>query len=299
MTVDFEIAVSEVGTESSLAIDELLKRRLGGRPVAEYAYGDPVAWSVIAESGWDLVGASEDDGGADIELRDLIAIAQVVGRWLPPLPIMNSIMTKRWSSAARDSEGPVTVAVRIAGGRIVVPFGGMPDVGILAGTDAARDAVAPAVGLTNDDYAPSLRLADGGDATVFTREAARELALVWAAEAVGCGERMLDVAVEYVKQRQQFGQPIGRFQAVKHHLANALISVEEAESAVLWGAADAPKLAPALDIAFSSSLNAVEIAIQAHGGLGFTWEFGLHVYLRHIVSLRLLAMGLAEIVDKD
>jgi alkylation response protein AidB-like acyl-CoA dehydrogenase len=299
MTVEFDVAVSEVGLESSLAIDELLKRRLGGRPVAEYAYGDPIAWDVIADSGWDLVGASEENGGADVELRDLIAIAQVVGRWLPPIPIMNTIMTKRWSSAARDADGPVTVAVRIAGGRVVVPFGATPGIDLLANTESGQDAVSASSALVADDYAPSLRAAEGGEPTGFTRESAREFALVWAAEAVGCGERMLDVAVEYVKQRQQFGQPIGRFQAVKHHLADALISVQEAESAVLWGAAEAPKLTPALDIAFSSSLRAVEIAVQAHGGLGFTWEFGLHVYLRHIVSLRLLAMGLAEIVDKD
>jgi alkylation response protein AidB-like acyl-CoA dehydrogenase len=108
---------------------------------------------------------------------------------------------------------------------------------------------------------------------------------------------MLDVAVAYVKERQQFGQPIGRFQAVKHHLADALISVQEAESAVIWGAADAPRLYAALEVAFDSALRTAEIAVQAHGGIGFTWELGLHVYLRQIVTLRQLAMPLAAVAD--
>ena len=74
---------------------------------------------------------------------------------------------------------------------------------------------------------------------------------------------------------------------------------QESESAVFWAASDAPKLRPALEIAFDSALRTAEIATQAHGGIGFTWDLGLHVYLRQIVTLRQLAMSLAAVVDED
>src|SRR5690606_15647483 len=122
-------------------------------------------------------------------------------------------------------------------------------------------------GLDDDDYAPSLRMAVGGSPTRLPAEAAREFAILWAAEAVGCAEKVLDLSVAYVKEREQFGQPIGRFQAVKHHLANALMAVQEAESAVLWAAADAPKLVPALELAFNSASRSIELGLQVHGGM--------------------------------
>jgi alkylation response protein AidB-like acyl-CoA dehydrogenase len=297
MSVDFHIAVGEIGAEASAGIDEWLTRAFSGRPVVDYAYGTPPAWEVVAEGGWDTVGVAEQDGGAGMELRDLIAFAKVVGRWLPPLPLLETIMAKRWSEAARKADGPVTIGVVSESGRILVPFGETPGILQLAGTGSGDLGVqAPAPGAA-DDFAPSLRLAEGGEASSLTPEEARELAVVWGAEAVGCAERMLDVAVDYVKERHQFGQPVGRFQAVKHHLANALISVQEAESAVIWGAADAPRLTAALEVAFDAALRTAEIAVQVHGGMGFTWELGLHVYLRQIVTLRQLALPLAALAD--
>lgn len=295
MSAGFDIVVSEVGTDASAGIGEWLARAFSGRPIVDYAYGTPPAWDVVAQGGWDTVGVAEEDGGAGMELRDLIAFAKVVGRWLPPLPLLESIMAKRWSEAARSADGPLTVGVVSESGRILVPFGETPGILLAAGSDDGG-LQAPAT-LGSDDFAPSLRLAEGERASSLTREEARELAVVWGAEAVGCAERMLDIAVDYVKQRQQFGQPVGRFQAVKHHLADALISMQEAESAVLWGAADAPSLVAALDVAFDSALRTAEIGVQAHGGMGFTWELGLHVYLRQIVTLRQLAMPLAAVAD--
>lgn len=296
MSAGFDIAVSEIGVEASAGIDEWLARAFGGRPIVEYAYGTPPAWDVVADGGWDVLGVAEEDGGAGMGLRDLIAFAKVVGRWLPPMPLLETIMATRWSEAARKAGGPVTIAVASESGRVLVPFGATSGISLLAGTGPDAGVRSPAP-LGADDFAPSLRLAESGEPTSWTPEAARELAVVWGAEAVGCAERMLDIAVAYVKERQQFGQPIGRFQAVKHHLADALISVQEAESAVIWGAADAPRLTAALEVAFDSALRTAEIGVQAHGGIGFTWELGLHVYLRQIVTLRQLALALAAVAD--
>jgi alkylation response protein AidB-like acyl-CoA dehydrogenase len=296
MTTEFDIAVSEPGIEASAGLDELLAKRFGGRPIVEYAYGEPTEWDELADGGWDLLAASEDDGGAGLPLRDLIAVAMVVGRWLPPLPILETAMVKRWSSAAREG-GPASVAITTESGRVLVPFGASPGIAVLR----ANGAVEAAGSVTADDYAPSLRMAEpaSGGASELTPEQARELAIVWGAEAAGCAERMLDIAIAYVKQREQFGQPVGKFQAVKHHLADALKFAQESESAVIWAAADAPKVGPALEVAFDSALRAAEIGVQAHGGMGFTWELGLHVYLRQIVSLRQLALAAAAIADRD
>lgn len=298
MTIDFDVALSELGVDAAAAIEDLFKRRFGGRQIVEYAYGDPAGWQELAEGGWDLVGVSEQDGGAGLGIRDLISVAMVVGRWVPPLPLLETMMAKRWSAAAREASGPVTVAVRTESGRILVPFGESADISVLISIDSAAGVLEAPSGVTTDDYAPSLRLVESGQATRFSPDAARELAIIWAAEAAGCAKRTLEIAVEYVKQREQFGQPVGRFQAVKHHLANALMASQESESAVFWAAADAPKLQPALEIAFDSALRTAEIATQAHGGMGFTWDLGLHVYLRQIVTLRQLALSLAAVADE-
>ncbi len=295
MSIAFEIAISELGSEASGGLDELLKRRYGSRQIVEYAYGDYAGWDEIAEGGWDLLGASEEQGGAGLGMRDLIAVAKTVGRWAPPLPIVETIMAKRWSQSARESDSAVTVAVTTKSGRILAPFGGTEGVRLLL--DSRSGGIGEATTICQDDYAPCLRVSEQSTATAFGPEQAGELAIIWAAESVGNAERMLDIAVDYVKQRQQFGQPVGKFQAVKHHLADALKCVQEAESAVIWAAADAPLITPALEVAFDSALRAAEIGVQAHGGMGFTWELGLHVYLRQIVTLRQLSLSLTARAD--
>jgi alkylation response protein AidB-like acyl-CoA dehydrogenase len=297
MSAVFDVVVTEMGADAADAIDDLLRRTANGRPIVEYGYGPELSWSLVGETGWDLIGVNEAEGGAGLELRDLIHIAKTIGRWAPPIPLTASIMAKRWSTSAVESGGPVTLAVRTGSGRIVVPFGGYPGMKVLRGRSFSAEVAAAPTSPVVDDYAPSLRMVEGVEATEFDVRWAKELAIVWASEAVGASERMLELAVDYVKQREQFGQPVGRFQAVKHHMADALIKVQEAESAVLWGAADAPRVSPALDVAFDSALRAAEICVQAHGGMGFTWELGLHVYLRHIVSLRQLSMSLGAIAD--
>jgi len=178
--------------------------------------------------------------------------------------------------------------VRTPSGRILAPFGATEGV-LLIGPDGDLTSAAR----TPDDYAPSLRLAEGGEPSGLGADAAREIAIVWAAEAVGCAERLLDIGVAYVSQRQQFGQPVGRFQAVKHHLANALIECQQAESAVLWAGAEPDRATAALEVAFTSALRTAELVVQVHGGIGFTWELGLHMYMRHIVALRQLSLALA------
>ena len=139
--------------------------------------------------------------------------------------------------------------------------------------------------------APSLLAASVPGTTRLSAEARRELAVIWAAEAAGRASQVLQEAIEFTKQRQQFGKPIGSFQAVKHHLANAHIAAELAQTAAIWASLDETSTTQAVTQSFAQSLKSVQLSIQTYGGLGFTWEMGLHFSLRHITTLRELAAG--------
>jgi alkylation response protein AidB-like acyl-CoA dehydrogenase len=109
-----------------------------------------------------------------------------------------------------------------------------------------------------------------------------------AAEAVGVASWALEAAVEYVRTREQFGKPIGTYQAVSHPLANTYAETELARSLAYWAAwcvaEDDPQAqtaaAAAKAYASEAAVAACERAIQAHGGIGFTWEHVLHRYYK-------------------
>jgi alkylation response protein AidB-like acyl-CoA dehydrogenase len=117
------------------------------------------------------------------------------------------------------------------------------------------------------------------------------LAVHRAFDALGAAARLLDMTVSYAGQREQFGAPIGSFQAVKHHCADMAVAVE-AGRATLWAAtlaldtasAAARSRAASAAAAYSKSAAAkvAGTALQVHGGIGFTWEHDLHLFLRRI-----------------
>ncbi len=113
-------------------------------------------------------------------------------------------------------------------------------------------------------------------------------AIALAAEQLGGAQRALDMAVGYAKIRQQFGRPIGSFQAIKHRCADLLLEVESLRSAVGYaaaavaeGSAEVPVLAPLVKAYASEVYSRVAAEnIQIHGGIGFTWEHDAHLYLK-------------------
>lgn len=152
------------------------------------------------------------------------------------------------------------------------------------------------------DHALAVRL---GDATV-TREAVERMldhtAIALAVDSVGGISRTLDMAVEYSKTREQFGRPIGSFQAIKHSCASVLVDLESARSASLyatWAASqlhpDVPRVA-SLAKAFCADayVNAAAENIQIHGGIGFTWEHSAHRYLKRAKSNQTLLGSSSE-----
>jgi alkylation response protein AidB-like acyl-CoA dehydrogenase len=136
------------------------------------------------------------------------------------------------------------------------------------------------------DATPAIALAEAGSG-------ARDAGLLiggalLASEQVGLAQRCLDMTVDYVKSRYQFGRPIGSFQAIKHRLADVWAAVTHARAVARYAAscvadhdADAP-VAVALAQAYCSpvAVRAAEECVQLHGGIGFTWEHPAHLYLK-------------------
>lgn len=127
---------------------------------------------------------------------------------------------------------------------------------------------------------------DGGQAGIAVMLDHSMVAL--AAESLGGAAKVLDMAVEYAKVREQFGRPIGSFQAIKHKCASMLVDLESSRSAVyyaLWavsaGDEEVPKVASlAKAFCVDAYLAACGESIQIHGGIGFTWEHPAHLYLK-------------------
>lgn len=148
------------------------------------------------------------------------------------------------------------------------------------------------------DGATARRIADPDEAADVCARSLRTATALLAVSQVGGAQRMLDVTVEHVRTRLQFGQPVGAFQAVKHRCANMLIEVEQARSAAyhaVWALEDGdddPELAVALakSVASDAYASVSRAAIQLHGGQGFTWEASPQLYLKRATA-DLLTLG--------
>jgi len=118
-------------------------------------------------------------------------------------------------------------------------------------------------------------------------------ALFAAAQGLGLAQRAIDLAVAYARDRNQFGKPIGSYQAVKHHLASAQVAIEFARPVVLAAAADVSardiyaraRISEAKLVALEAADNAARAAIQVHGAMGYSWEVDVHLFLKRALAL--------------
>ena len=145
-------------------------------------------------------------------------------------------------------------------------------------------------------------IGDASTAATALERTADLARIALAAESVGVAERALDMATDYAKLREQFGRPIGSFQAIKHRLATVLVEIEAARSAAwyaLWAATGRPDeisvVAPlTLATCTETAYLAASENVQVHGGIGYTWEHPAHLYLRRATTSRLLLGDPAE-----
>jgi len=282
----------EIGALGAESVRDMLLRATSGAPIATYAEGEPpLSWDALSSGGWDRIGIVEDGDGPS--LRDLAEIARAWGTGCVQLPLLPSILARRHSAAAAAHDGPVTLALPLTGSaNAYVPFGQYDGIRVATGLGAETDELVPVPAGTPDSLAITARGVETSLRSDLSGVVARETAVLLAAEATGGAERLLADSVAFAGERQQFGKPVGSFQAVKHHLADAALDAELAETAVIWAAQSADEAFRGALFAVDRCIDIAERAIQVHGGLGFTWEMGLHFPLRQMMLARELIVAL-------
>lgn len=220
----------------------------------------------------------------------------------------------RWDGSRLSGLIPVVAGAPVADVLFVLSRTDDADGEVLVAVDPGDDAVVitpqqpldltATVGSVAFNGAGGEVLAAGGDLRQGLRAAKRRTLLAVAADSVGIASRALAMSVEWAGQRQQFGRPIGSFQAVSHRCADVLVSVEGARSQVLAAAddLDSPEAGRLVDLAaaaaFDAAITAAEAAIQIHGGIGFTWEHPAHLLLRRAQANAVLVGRASTLRDR-
>ncbi len=277
---------------------ELLEKRstfAAVREAAESGTYDPALWTEMTELGWPGIAVSEDHGGAGLGMVELAILCEEAGYALAGAPLLATASAAAMIASAGSDEQQAEWLPKLAGGEAtgavagadgLAPDGDAADVVVVLGDDGASLTGPGEVVETVD---PTRRYARvdtaGGDPLPGDVAAGVDRALVAvSAELLGVAQRALDMTVAYVKDRKQFGVPVGSFQAVSHRCAQMLLAAESARSVVYfaaWAADAAPeRLGEAARLAKAAASDAGVTngadAIQAHGGIGFTWEADVH-----------------------
>ena len=179
---------------------------------------------------------------------------------------------------------------------LLVPADGVPQGLYLVDVSASGVAKAPVVSLDmtrqlcdlSFDDAPGTLIASGSAASQALEAALAAGAGVLAGELVGLAQRCLDMTVAYVRERHQFGRPVGSFQALKHRLADVWVAISQARAASRYAAACLASADPDVKVAVAmakaycseAAVHAAQECVQLHGGIGFTWEHPAHLYLK-------------------
>jgi hypothetical protein len=252
--------------------------------LAKESNDERATWDALVDMGVTTVLVPESDGGLGLDEMTLVPILEQTGYAALAFPVVETAM--------------VAAPLGLADAGAIVALGDGPLVawadraGVVLGCDGRevpRDLLSPLGAV--DPSRPVHRIgrpAPPPDADVTDRAA-----LGTAAQLVGLGQAMLDLTVGYVKERRQFGVPIGSFQAVKHHLANALKELSFARPAVYRAAYSVANAAPeaARDVSMAKAMASdaasfvARVALQCHGAIGYTVEYKLHLWLKRTWAL--------------
>jgi alkylation response protein AidB-like acyl-CoA dehydrogenase len=266
---------------------------------------DDKLWERGAELGWTLLAVPEDQGGAGMGLVELCLVAEEIGRAAAPGPWLDTALTALVGArggapadvVAGLSDGSLKAAIVTSSEPGLVQAAGSVDWLLVVSSDGVGLAAASEVEVRPRrtlDASRSFYAADLHDTfRTHTLEADPRwvldaAAVLVAADALGVGERLLAMTVDYAKVREQFGRPIGSFQVVKHKAADMLMALKGVRAATYYAAmaldAGLPDASMAASVAKAFASEQVPAlaghALQTHGGIGFTWEHDLHLYLR-------------------
>jgi alkylation response protein AidB-like acyl-CoA dehydrogenase len=274
----------------------------------------PFRWLKLAEMGVVGLLAPAGSGGLGLSEVDLVLPVEECGRAALPEPITDTAaVALPLLVAAGDARvdavaaGDCPVAVGLAGTGPYVAGATAARLLILAAGDELHavdpadadvtpvDSVDPTRRLATVTWKPApatrLDVATGAAGLAFDRGA-----LAAAAFLVGLADRMVELAADYAREREQFGQPIGSFQAVKHLLADALLRIDFARPAVYRAAWSVAQPTTPADLrgrdvsmakayASDAATRAARVALQVHGAIGYTWEHDLHMWMKRAWAL--------------
>jgi alkylation response protein AidB-like acyl-CoA dehydrogenase len=281
---------------------EMLAKRSPLSRVREHAEAgtrDDDLWKEICDLGWPGIAIDDEHGGQGLGMVELAILCEELGYACAAVPFLSNAIAglviaeggsdeqrSRWlpgiasgeerGAAALEQEAPAIVPDADGAAVIVLP-GGLVEAG------SARIEAVDLIDQTRTYARVS------GDGEVQASETGMHRPMVaLAAEMVGVAQRAMEMAVEYAKEREQFGRPIGAYQAVSHRCADMLWDVEEARSLTLyaaWAADAEPETLPyaahmAKARASDAAWSVASSALQVLGGIGFTWEHDLQFLLK-------------------
>ncbi len=274
------------------------------RELAESRSYDDAIWSEIRELGWPGIAIPEEYGGQGLGMVELVILCEELGYVCAPSPFLSNAIAglviaeggtdaqrARWlpgiasgealGASALDPNEPALVADAQGAAVLVVPVG--DGGGLLEAKDARIEP------LELIDATRSYARVSASQAEPIAVETGLYRGMVaTCGELVGLSQKALEMAVVYAKEREQFGRPIGSYQAVSHRCANMLYDVEEARSLTYYAAwcadAEPESLMLAAHMAKArasdTATSVTNAALQVFGGIGFTWEHDLHFLLK-------------------
>ncbi|HYM56286.1 MAG TPA: acyl-CoA dehydrogenase family protein [Solirubrobacteraceae bacterium] len=301
---------------------DLLAERARPERVREHAEAgsvDEALWRELCELGWAGIAIAEEHGGQGLGRIELSILCEELGRTVAPVPFLPSALAatliehagspeqqERWLPGLAAGEITGALGVAVEGAAELVAGAAEAAVIVLVEDDGTGRVLTPEQAEVSpvssiDPTRPTAHVSapeDAGEALAGDVPAGVDRALVAvSSELVGVCERALEMTVAYVKERKQFGVPVGAYQAVSHRCAQMLLETEKARSMAAFAAwsadADPSRLAEAAAMAKASASEAgrevTASAIQAHGGIGFTWEADVHwLYKRAQLDAALL-----------
>lgn len=306
--MDFDF--SDEQREIKSTAHEFLASRFKPEHVRELAGSDsPYSdedWKAISELGWPGIAIAEEHGGEGLGTVELVILQEELGYFCAPSPFIANALAGAAIEAAGsdDQKGKWLPGIASGEARGSAEMTCDPDpilgaakgasILVMANGNGAKLVEPEEAELERIDMIDSTRAyfrvkAEGGeDMPGDIAHAGSVGTIAMSAELVGIAQRALDMSVAYAKERQQFGRPIGAYQAVSHRLAEMLWAVEEARSltySAAWAADSDPELVPiaasmAKARASDAATSVTHDAIQTLGGIGFTWEHDVHFFLK-------------------
>lgn len=269
------------------------------RGLADQGGVDPARWQELVDMGVIGLVTPESANGIGLGWADAVLVFEQLGRHVLPGPILTSMLAAPWVPEVLDGSARVAIIERPGSGSAMVEYLDVVDtLLVLDEAGIHRIAASEVDGLTQPvpldpltpvsivaDLPPGERVADANAAAQVRTQGA----LLTAALQLGLAAGATDLAVSYAKDRQQFGKPIGQFQAVKHLCAEMITQVELARAAVYSAGVmmDTPEVGDPVEAASVAAIVAAHAGdfcgkngIQVHGGMGYTWEVDAHLFLK-------------------